>query len=184
MRWVLRVTDEPTTKKTNMGKLLIFQSSQLSFKYLCNHNSSQASSSLSDAETLFSLCAWFLVISVYSHRERCRTPQWTCLCRAGLSVLSWGTWGPTWQQMLEGLYFVTSYEPTFFHTHLAGECIGELVRFFSLRMSCIFPPLLSHSTLMSSTFRFWWDEAESSLKLKAEMQSEADVWLTTETNRN
>lgn len=52
--------------------------------------------------------------------------------------------------------------------HLAGECIGELVRFFSLRMSWILPPpLLSHSTLKSSTFRFWWDEAESSLKLKA-----------------
>lgn len=51
--------------------------------------------------------------------------------------------------------------------YLAGECIGELVRFFSLRMSCILPPLLSHSTLRSSTFRFWWDEAESSLKLKA-----------------
>lgn len=51
--------------------------------------------------------------------------------------------------------------------YLAGECMGELVRFFSLRMSWILPPLLSHSTLKSSTFRFWWDEAESSLKLKA-----------------
>lgn len=52
-------------------------------------------------------------------------------------------------------------------TNLAGECIGELVRFLSFRMSCIFPPLLSHSTLKSSTFRFWWAEAASSLKVKA-----------------
>lgn len=54
------------------------------------------------------------------------------------------------------------------HTNLAGECIGELVRFFSLRMSCGFPPLPSHSTFMSSTFRFWWDDEQSSLKLNAE----------------
>lgn len=53
------------------------------------------------------------------------------------------------------------------HNHLAGECIGELVRFFSFRMSCIFPPLPSHSTLRSSIFRFWWAEAASSLKVKA-----------------
>lgn len=53
-------------------------------------------------------------------------------------------------------------------TNLAGECIGELVRFFSLRMSCGFPPLPSHSTFMSSTFRFWWDDEQSSLKLNAE----------------
>lgn len=53
-------------------------------------------------------------------------------------------------------------------TNLAGECSGELIRFFSLRISCTFPPLLSHSTLRSSTFRFWWAEAASSLKVKAE----------------
>lgn len=39
-------------------------------------------------------------------------------------------------------------------TDLAGECIGELVRFLSLRMSCTFPPLLSHSTDWPSTRRF------------------------------
>lgn len=56
-------------------------------------------------------------------------------------------------------------------TNLAGECIGELVRFFSLRMSCGFPPLPSHSTFMSSTFRFWWDDEQSSLKLNAEKRA-------------
>lgn len=68
------------------------------------------------------------------------------------------------------------------HTNLAGECIGELVLFFSLRMSCGFPPLPSHSTFMSSTFRFWWDDEQSSLKLKAE--KEPEVWDTDSSSSN
>lgn len=50
---------------------------------------------------------------------------------------------------------------------LAGEAVLPLPSFSRALTSCTLPPVASHSTLSSSTRRFWWHVLASSLKVNA-----------------
>lgn len=50
---------------------------------------------------------------------------------------------------------------------LAGEAVLPLPSFSRALTSCTLPPVASHSTLSSSTRRFWWHVLASSLNVNA-----------------
>lgn len=50
---------------------------------------------------------------------------------------------------------------------MAGEAVLPLPSFSRALTSCTLPPVASHSTLSSSTRRFWWHVLASSLKVNA-----------------